>query len=77
MIPWFRVSTQPPSPSAAAEVRRDLAARSGDYWELVRAGLVDEAALAAYADGIEEAARSGIYLRTDLEFVVLAAKPVG
>lgn len=74
VIPWFRVSTRPPSPTAAAEVRRDLAARSGDYWELVRAGLTDEAALAAYADELEEAARSGIYLRTDLEFVVLATR---
>lgn len=74
VIPWFRVSTQPPSPSAAAEVRRSLATRSGDHWELVRAGLVDEGALAEYAAGLEEAARSGIYLRTDLEFVVLATK---
>jgi SAM-dependent methyltransferase len=76
VIPWFRVSTNPPSPGAAAEVRRDLANRSGDYWELVRAGLVDGAALAEYADGLEEAARSGIYLRTDLEFVVLATKGI-
>ena len=53
----------------------DLAARSGDYWELVRAGLTDEAALAEHAAGVEEAARSGINLRTDLEFVVLATKP--
>ena len=75
VTPWFRVSTQPPSPSAAAEIRRDLAARSGDYWELVRAGLVDEIALAEHVAGIEEAARSGINLRTDLEFVVLATKP--
>jgi ubiquinone/menaquinone biosynthesis C-methylase UbiE len=75
VIPWFRVSTQPPSPSTAAEIRRDLAARSGDYWELVRAGLVDEAALAEHATGIEQAVRSGINLRTDLEFAVLATKP--
>jgi ubiquinone/menaquinone biosynthesis C-methylase UbiE len=75
VTPWFRVSTQPPASSAAEELRREIATRSGDHWALVQAGLVDEVALAEHATALEEAARSGISLRTDLEFVVLATKP--
>ena len=74
VVPHFRASTAPPGPVAAREVRQAIAARSGDYWELVRAGLIDEAALEEHASGLEEAARTGVFLRCDLEFAVIGTK---
>lgn len=75
VVPTYRMSTAPPSPAAALEVRQALELRSGDYWELVEAGLVDAAALEEYAEGLEEAARTGIFFRFDLEFCAVGTKP--
>jgi ubiquinone/menaquinone biosynthesis C-methylase UbiE len=75
VIPSFRVSTTPPGDTAALEVRQALATHSGDHWSLVEAGLATEQALREYADGLAEAARTGVYLRCDLEFAVLGTKP--
>lgn len=75
VVPSFRTSTKPPGEAAIREVRDALEQRTGDYWRLVEDGLVDADALSEYARGLEEAARSGLYLRCDLEFSVFGTRP--
>lgn len=77
VIPDARLSIVPPGADLIAEVRRDLARQSGDYWELVNGGLIERGTLERYAEELEEAARSGIYLRSDLEFAVFGRKAAG
>ena len=73
--PAMQVQTTPPGPEVVAEVRRDLDARTGDYWELVRQGVVTAADLAGYADEVEALGAAGSFLKLDLEVATAGARP--
>lgn len=70
----FNVSTRPPTYEQVLEVERAVRDRQGEYWSMVSDGLCTAADLTGYATALREAAETGIYLRTDLEFVYRARR---
>lgn len=71
------LSRRPPTLEQVLELEREIEAGEGEHWDLVRAGRIGEDELRAYARSMREAYTSGVYLRTDVEFIYLARKPAG
>ena len=70
----FNVTTRPPTHDQVLEVERAVAECRGEYWTLVESGLCTANQLARYAEALREAEETGIYLRSDLEFVYSARR---
>jgi SAM-dependent methyltransferase len=74
VAPSVQVHTAPPSADLADEVRRNVSSRSGEYWLLVEQGVFTPDDLAAYAAEVEEASRTGVFVRMDLEIATIGLK---
>ena len=70
----FNVTTRPPTREQVREVECALSEKRGEYWTLVELGLCTADELTKYVEALREAEESGVYLRSDLEFVYRARR---